>query len=101
MCSKPHYNILFCAIAASLLIHVGALFWIKDMKIDFYSSGRAFMEHHMFFSNEPNNQEQKKEEQQKRSEQLAAVFNNIVHVEIPEETLTYENQNLNSDVFPS
>lgn len=89
---------IICVVFTALLIHVMAMFWIKDMKIDFSSSGRALMENHngMEFNHE---QEAAKQENIKRKNQLLAeALKNLVQESPKEQDLNYDVKHVEPEI---
>lgn len=89
-------TIVFVVFAA-LLIHVAAMFWIKDMQIDFSTSGRALMENQKRGDFDHEQEAAKQEEIKRKNQQLAEVLKNIVQEHYEEQNLTYDMQNVQAE----
>lgn len=75
---KKHQSILCLAFLIAIGAHVLAIYWLKDMKIDFYSMGQALMESHSKDLSSVDARPKTVEDVNKRNQQLAEAFRELV-----------------------
>jgi hypothetical protein len=89
---------IFCVIVAALIIHYMAIFWVKDIQIDFSTSKKALIENHSsLFDHEQHAALQ--EEIKRKNQQLAEVLKSLAQEPQKEEQLTYEAKKIEPETF--
>lgn len=90
---------LCIVVAIALLMHALTMLWIKDMKIDYTSSGRALMENQYAPSFDPEASLQRQEENNRRTEQIAEALHSIIQEKHDEQKLNYDTKHIQEETY--
>jgi von Willebrand factor type A domain len=90
---------IICVVFAAMLLHGMAMFWIKDMKIDFSTSGRALMENQKAGKFNHEQEAAKQEEIKRKNLQLAEALKSLVQDPPKEQNLNYDVKHVQPETF--
>lgn len=70
-------GILWISFFTALVIHISAFFWLQNIEVYFYQSGKALLAHRLSGADAEQSERKTVEESKRRNDQLAAIFKDI------------------------